>query len=68
MKYLTIAAMVMALGLSGCIEADERGKTKSGDFEFKNVCVDGVTYLMRKHGYGGYFSVKFDRNGKVIPC
>lgn len=68
MKYVTIAAMMMALGLAGCKDANDVGSSNSGDITYINRCIDGVTYLVKTTGYTGHLSVKLDRNSKVIPC
>ncbi len=61
--------LVLTLGvLTACGQGDDRGKATSGDREYTERCIDGVIYLVRKRGYTGYMSVKFNPDSTVVTC
>ena len=65
MKKLLIIPMI-ALAITAC---EPHGTTKSGGYEFKDICVDGVVYISRHMGFkSGVMSVKFGTDSKVILC
>lgn len=66
MKYLVIG--IVALGLAACNKADDRGTVGSGEKAYIERCIDGVIYLVRSEGYGGYMSVKFNPDSTVVTC
>ena len=68
MKNVLIALFVTIL-LCACSEGNPPSTNKS---DFKEQCIDGVTYIIFKEhqGYQGYgfMSVKLNLDSKIIEC
>lgn len=47
--------------------AHESGISKSGDYEFKRVCIDGVEYFF-KDSRRGYLAPHFKSDGSLYLC
>lgn len=69
MKHLPKLALISLFVLAGCLHNEDTiGVATSGETEYQEKCIDGVVYLLRKRGYQGYFSVKFNSDSTVVTC
>ena len=66
MKYLM--CLVVLVLLAGCTKPNSMGSTYSGGKEFNKICIDGVEYLQRVQGYGGYLAPHMKVDGTVYKC
>lgn len=72
-KILPITCAVIALlavPVTGCDmpKSQVDRVTRSGDIDHEITCIDGVEYLYLRHGYGGYMTPHFKKDGSLYLC